>query len=166
MLAAAGELATRAGILPWPEDEALRGVGRCFKAWLAAREGGAGPAEDAAALAAVRRFLEAHGEARLTEIVRGAGGEDAEPARPTVNRAGWRKRDAEGRWVFWILPETWRAEVCAGLDPQHVARVLARAGHLQSGEGKNLAGRIWVPGVGPVRAFAVLPSVFDAERSE
>ena len=162
VLAAAGELAARAGILPWPEGEAARGVGRCFAAWLAARDGGAGAAEDAAALAAVRRFLEAHGEARFTPLLKCADGGDAEPEKATINRAGWRRRDADGNWVFYILPETWRAEVCAGLDPHHVARALARAGHLTPGEGKNLAARIRVPGVGIARAYVIRASILGA----
>jgi uncharacterized protein (DUF927 family) len=35
LLAAAGELATALGILPWPDGEAGRAAGRCFGAWLA-----------------------------------------------------------------------------------------------------------------------------------
>jgi hypothetical protein len=31
------------------------------------------------------------------------------------------------------LPETWKAEVCAGLDPTHTARVLAERGMLVRG---------------------------------
>src|SRR5689334_18189728 len=44
LVAAAGELATALGVLPWPEGEAERAAARCFADWLAAR-GGVGPAE-------------------------------------------------------------------------------------------------------------------------
>lgn len=166
LVAAAGELAAGACFVPWRPGEAARAAGACFGAWLSAREGGAGAHEDAAAIAAVRRFIEAHGEARFTPLLRAADGDDVEPERATINRAGWRRRGADGTWTYWVLPEVWRSEVCAGLDPQHVARVLVRAGHLQVGEGKNLAARQWVPGVGPVRVFVLRPCILDADRSE
>lgn len=166
LVAAAGELAITAGILPWPEREAMRAARVCFSAWLGARDGGAGSAEDAAAIAAVRRFIEAHGEARFTPLLRAADGGDAEPERATINRAGWRRRGQDGAWTYWVLPEVWRSEVCAGLDPQQAARVLLRAGHLQPAAGKNLAARVWVPGIGAVRAFVVRPSIFAGSRSD
>jgi hypothetical protein len=48
LVAAAGELATGLGVLPWPEGEAERAAARCFGDWLRAR-GGAGPASCARA---------------------------------------------------------------------------------------------------------------------
>jgi uncharacterized protein (DUF927 family) len=50
LVAAAGEIARNADILPWPEGEAMRAVGRCFKDWLAQR-GGIEPAEERVAIA-------------------------------------------------------------------------------------------------------------------
>ncbi len=160
VVAAAGELAAAVGILPWPEGEAIRAARTCFEAWLGARDGRAGSAEDAAAIAAVRRFIEAHGEARFAPLLRAADGGDVEPERPTINRAGWRRRAADGTWTYWLPPETWRVEVCAGFDPQHVARVLALAGHLER-EGPHFTMKKRVPGVGMVRVYAVLPSILE-----
>ena len=44
LIAAAGRLATAFGITGWPADEASRGVGKCFRAWLDQR-GSAGDHE-------------------------------------------------------------------------------------------------------------------------
>jgi len=43
MVAAAGELAIRLGIVPWPKGEASRAAARCFTDWVAGR-GGTGAA--------------------------------------------------------------------------------------------------------------------------
>jgi uncharacterized protein (DUF927 family) len=127
LVAAAGELAAACGILPWQPGEAERAAAACFRAWRAARPGGDGAAEDAAAVAAVRAFIGAHGESRFQTL-----GEHNDPeARNIINRAGWKKRDGEG-WRFLILPETWRREVVAGMDPEAAARALHRAGFLVS----------------------------------
>jgi putative DNA primase/helicase len=56
LLAMAGELATRNGILPWPEGEATRAARTIFADWLAAR-GGMGAAEDRAAVQQVAGFI-------------------------------------------------------------------------------------------------------------
>jgi putative DNA primase/helicase len=161
LVAAGGEMAAALGIVPWARGEAEEAAARCLADWIGAREGGKGSAEDAAAIAAVRRFLELHGEARFTPISRGSDGEDVAPERATIQRAGFRRREGEG-WTFWILPEVWRTEVCAGFDPQAAARALRRAGHLEGGDGKNLTKTERVPGIGKTRVYVVRGSIFDA----
>ena len=105
LIAVAGELARDYGVLPWPEGEALRAAGACFLAWLAQRGGAGPPAEDAAALAQVRGFLEAHGKFRFTTLTTPVSG--LEPALPDVtrpiNRVGFRRRvsgDSDERWEY------------------------------------------------------------------
>ena len=66
LVAAAGELATALGILPWPEGEASAAAARCFNDWLAAR-GDSGPEEIASGIRQVRAFLELHGSSRFEE---------------------------------------------------------------------------------------------------
>ena len=71
----------------------------------------------------MRLFIEQHGDARFVSV------DDAD-ARPVPNRAGYRKGNgAEREW--WVLPEVWRAEICAGQDAQFVARALAERGMLR-----------------------------------
>ena len=54
---------------------------------------------------------------------------DDPEARPVNNRAGWRKGSGAAR--EWMIPsETWKAEICHGLDPKLVAKVLAERGLL------------------------------------
>jgi putative DNA primase/helicase len=65
IIAAAGELASQFGIVPWPDGAATWGARVCFEAWLKAR-GGAGNQEPRDMLAQVRHFLELHGESRFT----------------------------------------------------------------------------------------------------
>lgn len=122
LIAAGGELASALGVTGWPAGEAARGVGACFRDWLEHR-GGAGSREDAEALAQVRHFIEAHGEARFTDLA-------ATHDRPTVNRAGYRRR-IDGRTEYLVTPEAFRREVCAGLDHRRVAQVLRAAGLLR-----------------------------------
>lgn len=65
IIAAAGELASQFGIVPWPDGAATWGAKVCFDAWLNAR-GGAGNQEPRDMLAQVRHFLEQHGDSRFT----------------------------------------------------------------------------------------------------
>ncbi len=84
----------------------MRAAGTCFATWLAER-GGAGPAEEAAALTQIRHFLETHGESRFT-LLDGAGDSASAPAEArTINRAGWRRRmpsPSSETWEYLILP--------------------------------------------------------------
>ena len=69
------------------------------------------------AIQQVRLYIEQHGDSRFDPL-------DSVEAKPSPNRAGWRKGEGEEReWL--IPPETWKAEICAGLDPGFVARTLA-----------------------------------------
>lgn len=129
LAAAAGELAIGFGVLPWPAGEAARAVGACFKAWLS-RRGGAGAAEEVQAVQRVASFIALHGASRFATIADG-GAEDGAtvadevtPDRPVINRAGWRRLDAAGRWEYLIFCDVWDREICAGADPREVARTL------------------------------------------
>ena len=163
LLAAAGELAAALGVLPWPEGEARRAALAGLQAWLGNREAGAGAAEDAAALAAVRSFIGAHGASRFSRLtpashLEAAPAEESDSERPVMNRAGWRRLTAAG-WEYLILPEVWRNEVCRGLDPAAVARVVKDSGFLSPGEGKNLARSTRIPGEGKPRLYVIAPGI-------
>ena len=87
LIAAAGELATEAGITGWPAGEATDAARRCFNAWIEARPGGIGMSEEAQMLRQMRGWFGLHGEARFTHWNRA----DDDHAPKTMNRAGWRK---------------------------------------------------------------------------
>jgi putative DNA primase/helicase len=95
IVAAAGELAIEAGILPWKEDTAVEMAGRLFAEWLSTR-GTSGAMDIEAAIQQVRPFLEQHGSARF---------ERENESRPIVARAGFYRRNGESN-EFWIMRET------------------------------------------------------------
>ena len=116
MVAAAGWLASRLGVVPWPETEAFDAARACFAAWMDGR-GGCAAAEEMTAIRRVRRFIEEHGESRFTRW------DSVDADRATQRRAGFRRTD-EGRNHFFIFPEVFKGEICGGLDVRYVARVL------------------------------------------
>jgi len=167
LVAAAGEMATAWGILPWPEGEASRSAETIMGAWLALR-GGSGAAEDTEALARVRAFIGAHGESRFPRVVDGEtiGGTLAlsDTGRVTINRAGFRKK-VSGEAAFLFLPETWKGEVFTGADGVAGAKALDNAGFLLRGEGTKLQRRERVPEFdGPVRFYVVRASIIEGEE--
>jgi len=69
-------------------------------------------------IAAVRRFIELHGESRFTPW------EGDDQRRPTINRVGFRRSDRSGGTEYFVLPEAWRTELCSGHDAYMLAREL------------------------------------------
>ena len=183
LVAAAGELATQAGITSWPAGEALRAVRQCFNAWLASR-GHLDNGEDAAMLRQVRQFVELNGEGRFTWWHRAM--DDHTPK--TLNRAGFRRligsdgkpiksdtdhqreygdrmstADGEAAQVdFFVLREVFVREVCKGFDADAVAKLLQRRGHLKHDVGR-LSTKPRLPGMGNVWCYHIKPSVFEDE---
>jgi putative DNA primase/helicase len=154
LVAAAGELAIRLGVLPWLMGDARAAAEIAFEQWLNGR-GGTGSAEDREAITKVRAFLEMHGSSRFEAMEP----VDTEPR--TFNRVGfWREGEA-GR-EFLVTSEAWRAEVCAGMDANRVAKVLATHGLLK----KDTAGRnsitVTLPGLGKARCYVISSHIFDA----
>ena len=181
LLGVAGELATEAGLTGWRAGEAERAVRECFNAWLVAR-GGRENGEVHAMLRQVRRFLEQHAEGRFTWWHR--AGDDH--AAKTLYRAGFRRMvaadgepvrtDAEhvrkfGERVdvysgdefsteYFILPETFRQEVCQGFDPESVCRVLVGLDVLSVEPGR-FTKTVRLPGMGKSKVFHVTSRIFE-----
>ncbi|MGE3499727.1 MAG: DUF927 domain-containing protein [Candidatus Binatia bacterium] len=147
LLAAAGELGTALGILPWPDGEASRAAATCFAAWLTER-GGTGPAELRAGVEQVRLYIAQHGASRFER-------RDGETVR---DRAGW-VRDGGGEVEYLILPTVWRAEVCAGHDAGAIAATLAEAGHLRRGGDGKLQRTERLPSIGTRRVYVLRASI-------
>lgn len=183
LVAAAGELASQAGITAWPQGEALRGLRKCFNDWLAAR-GHLDNGEDAAMLRQVRRFLETNGEGRFTWWHRAA--DDHSPK--TLNRAGFRRLiDESGKPIksdsdhmreygerisaadnehaqveYIVLREVFRRELSQGYDPEAVAALLKQRGHLVH-ERDRLTAKQRLPGIGLAACYQIKPSIFADE---
>lgn len=152
LIAAAGELARSFNIVPWQEGEAEAAAARALADWIGSR-GGTEPAEVREAIAQVRRFFEAHGESRFEAV-------DDTDARPVSNRAGWRRGHGSGR-TWLVLPEMWKSEVCAGLDPVATARILAEHGMLKRDKGKFQ--RPERTPAGQLRVYVVTADVFEGD---
>ena len=184
LVGAAGELATAAGLTGWPVGESERAALACFNAWLSAR-GSNGNGEVTAMLRQVRRFLETHGEGRFSMWHRAA--DDHSPK--TLQRAGVRRMlgsDGEpiktnsqhgvefgdrmpadlGEGVsfeYFILAETFRAELCAGFDFKSVCRVLLDHGCLLPDKGRAFDCKPRLPGVGLTWCYRIPPAIFDLD---
>lgn len=151
LVAAAGMLATSLGITSWPEREAMGAAAACFEAWLNAR-GSTGPQEEQAALDQVRRFFELHAESRFTPW-------DALEAR-TINRAGFRRFD-DGETEYFVFTEVFKTEICAGLAPTFVARILADRGWLKPGSDGKHTRMERLPGLDRARCCRITSKVLE-----
>jgi len=120
LIAAGGELATAMGITGWRGGDAIESARACLDEWLGLR-GGTGAQEHKKAIAQVRHFLEAHGSYRFED--------PDERERAIPNQAGIR-RVVDGQTQYLIFPETFRHEVCAGMNPRIVCQALRDSGHL------------------------------------
>jgi len=132
-VAAAGELATEMGILPWNGGAASKAALACFHSWLDFR-GGTGAAEERKAIEQVRAFFEKHGSTRfeLGDDFARANLKD-NSSNPTIvdkhNRAGFKIEDpASQDSEYWVLPEVYKKEVCEGFDYRMVCRALIAKG--------------------------------------
>ena len=140
LLAAAGELATNAGITGWQEGEAMAAVTICFKAWLHER-GGIGSQEERTILEQVRYFFQCHGDSRFSEINRDANDVNTQP----LNRAGYRKKDDESI-LYMVFPEVFNKEVASGFNPKQVAQLCVKAGYLLPDAGGKHSQSRKIPG--------------------
>ena len=169
LVAAAGELASEAGITGWPKGEAIAAARAVFNAWLMVRPGGTGLSEEAQALRQVRGWFVAHGEARFTDWNRA----DDDHAPKTMNRAGWRKpiktttgiEELTG-WEWFVSPDVFRGEICKGISERTALRVMDERGHVHR-EGKGFTYSASPPGAHKCRVIRVRSSIladdFDSD---
>jgi uncharacterized protein (DUF927 family) len=149
LIAVAGEIATQLGVTPWREGDATAAAADALERWIEGR-GGTEAAEIRQAIAQVRLIIEQHGESRFQPV--------DDPAKPVLNQLGWRKGHGPER--EWLIPsETWKSEICGGLDPKFVARTLADAGMLERASDGNQQVRK-IGGVNK-RVFVINAAIID-----
>ncbi len=167
LIAAAGEVAAAARVLPWPEGEATRAARVCLAAWIEGR-GGVESSEVTEGIAAVRAFLSAHGESRFQ-----AAWEPKPTGHSTHNLAGYRRRDGDGKderkqdapFDFYVTPEAW-GEVCQGFDGKALAATLAARGLLKRPDnGPHLARLVRVPGQEARRLYHITARIFGDDHA-
>jgi uncharacterized protein (DUF927 family) len=155
LVAAAGEMCIQLGILPWPEGEAIEACRKCFLAWVDLR-GGIGNYEAEQAIAQVRRFIESHGESRFTpwaEKIAGLEEIDNNGFGKTIQRAGFRRVTDDHRTDYYILPEAYRTEICAKLNPAYVTKVLVERGFLVTDKNGKPQVDTRLPGLGKMKVY-------------
>lgn len=156
LIAMAGELATALGITPWQNDDAKRAAEELFNAWIAKR-GGKAPGEEQQAIAQVRRIIEQHGDSRFEEV-------DTRWPTSVSNRLGYRKGAGDTR-EWWVLPETWKAEFCSGLDPITVARALHKHGMLKRQNSTRFPRIVTLPGGTKKRVYVLTSKVLGEDAA-
>lgn len=167
LVAAAGEMATEAGVTGWPAGTATDAARRCFNDWLAVRPGGIGLSEDAQMLRQMRAWFGMHGDSRFKPWHRTDS--DNKPNTPLM--AGWRKevmgdrRNEAGDLIeipisreWFVLPDVFRLEACKGYQERAALRLLKDRGHLQT-EGKHFGCRASPPGADKCTVYRVRSSI-------
>ena len=167
LVAAAGELATEAGVTQWPAGEAINAARACFNAWIEARPGGIGLTEDAQMLRQMRGWFGLHGDSRFKPWQRTDS--DNKPTTPLM--AGWRKeimgdgRNTAGELVsgpvsreWYVYRDVFRTEACKGFTDKAALRLLFDRGHLVR-EGKHFGCRASPPGAEKCTVYRVKSSI-------
>ncbi|MBK7275106.1 MAG: DUF927 domain-containing protein [Betaproteobacteria bacterium] len=164
LVAAAGEMASEAGLTGWPAGAATAAAHRCLNAWIEVRPGGIGMSESAQIMRQVRGWFGLHGEARFVDWNRA----DDDHAPKTMNRAGWRKpiktttglEELTG-WEWFVLPDVFRAEVCKGYSERAALRLLDERGHLHRESPKGFGCRASPPGAEKVSVYRIRSSILS-----
>jgi len=130
LAAAAGELATFWGIVPWETHEAAIAAQMCFDNWLD-RRGGIGAAEDIRGVEQVLATLDADGMALFApwnELT-------------TKEQFGWRRQSDDSAWEFLAAAEGF-ARLIGQRDKKAMEAALVKAGVLAvEADGKH--GKVW-----------------------
>jgi putative DNA primase/helicase len=141
---AAGELAIRLNILPWPVGEASSAARKLFSEWLE-RRGSTQATERMNALSQVRYYILKHAERWFRNI-------DDDNAPKIAANAGFIKT-VNGCICYCFPSDVWKRDVCAGLDPSFVAKVLVDEGHAETRDGRlNMTVDV---GSGSMRVYVV-----------
>ena len=158
LAAMAGEIATRYGLTGWSEGEAITAVGKCFKSWLALF-GGAGNREERTLLTQVRAFIEKNGSSRFQRL-----DNDTQQIR---DRAGFIRDADDGTTEYLVLPETFRSEVCSGIDYRYAIKVLQNHGWLAPGHGDRSTQRLKkAPGMKSPWVYVLTSKMWDEGSAE
>jgi putative DNA primase/helicase len=162
LVAAAGEFAIELGILPWPKGEAIEAALACFRSWLDER-GGTEPTEVRDGIAQVQSIVAASGESRFQPM----DPYSDETWAKTSKRLGFRDKNDDGDWEYFVFNEMWKSELCRGFNPKMTARELAKRGMLKPGSGGKNSVSKKLPGhEKSVRVYHLTSKILGEEDSE
>jgi uncharacterized protein (DUF927 family) len=158
LIAAAGELAIKFGVVPWKKGKPTEAAAWACKQWTDAHGGMTESFEVQQAIEQVRSFLERYGESRFDPV--GGNYNGGVPSHIINDRAGWRRMQKDGSLRDWcILPGVWKEQVCSGLDGRAVAKILAERGMLVRDEGRYTK-KVKANGRTPW-VYVVLPTIME-----
>jgi len=162
IVAMAGEIATDIGITGWEAGEAYKSVSSCFTKWLS-NQGTSGQYEAVQAEDQVKSFLLHHGLSRFIPVTKDLKGhyEMEFPDRQYINMAGYRHINKQGKIEFIVFPDTFRNEMCSGLNFQYVSKTLVEREFLMvCNDGKAQVSRR-MPNLPQSRYYHFKPSIFE-----
>lgn len=147
----AGMIASLYGVTGWETGEALRAADELFHIWLANR-GTTGASDIEIAINQVRSFIEVHGASRFQSI--------EEQNLKINNRAGYKRLVGE-ETQYLVFAETFKREVCKGLDYSMVAKLLAERGYLDTEQNSDRLTIRYKVSDGQKRFYAINSKIFS-----
>jgi uncharacterized protein (DUF927 family) len=166
LVAAAGELATQAGLTGWDAGEAEKAVAKCFASWVDIFGGGTTTREVRNLLAQVKTFFELHGNSRFENM-------DAMEQQRIQQRAGFyrlrldpQRSESLDDWCrdYYVLPQVFRAEVCKGHDFRDAIKILRTHGWLIPGSDGRHQQKPRLPEIGTTWVYVIGGKMWEHEQ--
>ena len=159
LVAAAGQLAVQYGLVPWATDDPVNAAATCFKAWLDLLDDPSAPQEVIAGLAQIRGHLERYGETRYSVM-------GATTTKAVANREGFKKRNPDGTFDYFVLSRVFTGVLCKGFDHKALCKAMADRGFLERGtHGKNPKVK-HLHGLGSTRVYHIKGSLLQDPQDE
>lgn len=149
LVAAAGELATQAGITGWSSGQATRAVSTCFENWLD-NYGSDGNHEDRQVIAHIAKYLQRYSGSRF---------EDAESSHSILGEKAGYHRKSNNTYLFGT--EVFN-DICSPFDKKQVLEVLAKHGLLKK-NGSRYDARVNLMNVEYSRAYVISGDIINYE---
>jgi uncharacterized protein (DUF927 family) len=146
LVAAAGELGTEFGTLPWVPGESIASAQKCFQDWLCGWSG-IGSREEQQLVEQIKSLLQEFGPSRfpiLNELREYQGIHNQQ-------LWGFRKETEGNRYQWFILSEIFRAQFCKGHDHRRALRYLKEQKLLLPGPSGQTSAPMRVPHLGVTR---------------
>ncbi|MBL0318570.1 MAG: DUF927 domain-containing protein [Alphaproteobacteria bacterium] len=158
LVATAGELAIQIGVLPYNQGEVIQAVGTCFKAWLDDR-GSVASLESEQGIAHIRAFFESNAASRFATM------EDIfNKENRIINQAGFKRKNHEGHYEFFVYPQVFQKEICKGMDHKAMCHELVKLKMLVPGDGNRFVKNQRLPEVGVKKMYCFTSSMMaDAD---
>ena len=164
LIYAAGALAQKIGVLPWPEGNIDWAVRVCLDAWIGTR-GGTNSKEDQAGIQNVLAFIETYGDSRFVQEGDGVV-DDRDLHEPVGFKKSNGMADLGEASVDWLLTAEGFKEACGGEDIRATAKALLRAGFLAADPGRNQKNHRIPGGRGTINVYWVKGSAVHAHREK